>query len=82
MDAERLQAWSAAAPLDRVAVLEERERLLLLARDLEAAQDAPPCAVALVERLLFEGDSPLYRGSGRRSLAGELVTVQAALLLG
>lgn len=81
-DAERPPRWSAAAPVNRSAVLAERERLLLLARDLETAEDPPACGVALVERLLFDGDSALYRGSAPAALASELIKAQAALLLG
>ncbi len=72
---------SAAAPVDRAAVLGARELLMELAHDLETVDCAPPRAVALVECLLSDGDSPLYRSTRTNELKAELLRARAALLL-
>ena len=76
--AEQPPRPSAAAPLDREAVLGARERLVELARDLEATEDPPARAVAMVERLLVDAASPLYLPAGG-PLESELIRARAAL---
>ena len=76
--AERPPWPSAAAPIDRLGVREARESVTALAGDLEAADDPPARAVAMVERLLADGASPLYVPDGR-SLESELRRARVAL---
>ena len=51
---------SAAAPLDRGAVLEARALLIQLAQRLEAEDAVNPRGVAMVARLITDGTGPLY----------------------
>jgi hypothetical protein len=73
---------SAAVPLERRQILEERERLLQLADDLESSDRLEPRGLALVERLLTDGNSPIYAPSIEGALSGSLRHARAALYLG
>jgi hypothetical protein len=75
--AEQPPRPSAAAPLDREAVLGARGHLLELARDLDATEYPPARAVAMVERLLGDAASPLYLPAGG-ALESELIRARAA----
>jgi len=69
-----------ASPIDRGAVRECRAQLLGLASRLfDLGLSAAPRGVLLVERLLHDGDGPLYgRGSPRR-LRLEIHRIESAL---
>jgi hypothetical protein len=57
---EGQRGYSAAVPIQRRAILAEREGLLDLAAELESRDELKPKGIALVERLLTGGDSPVY----------------------
>jgi hypothetical protein len=73
---------SAAVPLERRQILNERERLLQLAEDLESSDRLEPRGLALVERLLTDGNSPVYAPSIDGALRDSLRHARAALYLG
>jgi hypothetical protein len=78
---ERPRGLSSQVPLARGEILQERVLLLELASDLCGDEHLSPRGVALVERLLTDGGSPIYRGAGPGTLRGAVVHARAALLL-
>jgi hypothetical protein len=72
---------SSQVPLARGEIVQERVLLLELASDLCGDEDLSPRGVALVERLLTDGASPIYRGAGPGTLRGALVHARAALYM-
>lgn len=71
---------SSASPIDRGKVRAETETLLTLAARLgDLRRPVSPRSVLMLERLLRDGDGPLYRGEGREALAGSLAEVMQAL---
>ena len=80
---ERPSPYSAAVPLRSAAILEQRPILLSLAGDLRHTdQRVSVRGVALIERLLRDGGSPLYVETLDESLEGALRHARSALLLG
>ena len=74
--------YSSAVPLRRAEILSERTGLLGLAAELrDTSQDVNVRGVALVERLLTDGGSPLYTSSANETLDGAIRQARAALLL-
>ncbi len=74
--------YTAAVPLRRAAILRERAGLLGLAVDLrDTGSGVNARGVALVERLLADGGSPLYLESEQETLDGAIRHARAALLL-
>jgi hypothetical protein len=78
---EPARRYSAAVAVQRREILAERERLLELAADLESPDELEPRGVALVERLLTDGSSPVYLSSPDGSLREALGQARAALYL-
>jgi hypothetical protein len=80
---KRPSRYSSAVPLRRAAILEQRAVLLSLASELRDT-DQRVCArgIALVERLLRDGGSPLYVETIDQSLEGALRHARSALFLG
>ncbi len=81
---ERPSPYSSAVPLRRAAILEQRALLHSLAGELrDTDQRVSVRGVALIERLLTDGGSALYRGDhcGNPS-TGALRHARSALLLG
>jgi hypothetical protein len=80
------QPWpsrlSARVPVQRSAILDERERLLGLARALTDEQTVSARGVARVEELLTDGRSPLYYPAPTGALTAALRHTRATLLLG
>ena len=75
--------YSSAVPLRSNAILEQRPILLSLAGDLrDTDQRVSVRGVALLERLLTDGGSPLYVETLDESLEGALRHARSALLLG
>jgi hypothetical protein len=72
---------SSRVPLARGEILQERVLLLELASDLCGDDEVSPHGVALVERLLTDGASPIYRGAGPGTLRGAVVHARAALYM-
>jgi hypothetical protein len=80
---ERPSPYSAAAPLRSAAILEQRPIFLSLAGDLrDTDQRVSVRGVALIERLLRDGGSPLYVETLDESLEGALRHARSALFLG
>jgi hypothetical protein len=75
------RALSSQAPLARGEILHERALLLDLATDLCGDDEVSPRGVALVERLLADGASPIYLGGGAGTLRGAIVHARAALYM-
>jgi hypothetical protein len=72
---------SAAIPIDRRSVLVARSDVIALALDLGATDlDASARGIALVERLLWDGASPVYAPIGPGALTQALRDAHAALL--
>jgi hypothetical protein len=78
---EPARSLSAAVPLQRREILKESELLLSLASDLTGGDELSPRGIALVERLLTDGDSPFYAPRPEGSLHAALVHARAALHL-
>lgn len=76
---EPRRGLTSAVPIRRQAILAERELLLSLAAELEIQDDLQPKGIALLERLLTDGESPVYLEG---NLHEELGRVRAALHLG
>jgi hypothetical protein len=72
---------SAALPLQREPILCARERMLELADDLAFGPEVNPWGVALVERLLRDGGSPLYGPPVHDTVDTAVRRARAALLL-
>jgi hypothetical protein len=79
---ERPRGFTAAVPIQRHDILRERQLLLQLADDLESPDELRPKGIALVERLLIDGASPVYVNGREGALHGALVHAHAALYLG
>jgi hypothetical protein len=79
---ERPHPHSSAVPLRRAAILRVSAGLLGLAAELRDT-DAPVSVrgVALVDKLLTDGGSPLYVASEEQTLEGAIRHARAALLL-
>jgi hypothetical protein len=75
------RGYTSAAPIQRQEILAERELLLELAADLESGDELKPRGIALVERLLIDGDSPLYLSGPGGALREALGQARAALYL-
>jgi hypothetical protein len=75
---EPRRAFTSAVPVRRYAILGERELLLELAAELESGEDLRPRGIALVERLVTDGSSPIY---AEGSLREELRRARAAMHL-
>jgi hypothetical protein len=73
--------YSAAAPLQRREILSERGFLLELADDLAGDDELGARGIALVERLLTDGTSPVYGPSPDGTLHTALVHARATLYL-
>jgi hypothetical protein len=78
---ERPRGFTAAVPIQRREILRERPLLLQLAADLESQDELEPRGIALVERLLIDGGSPVYVDTPEGALHGALVHAHAALYL-
>jgi hypothetical protein len=79
---ERPHPYSSAVPLRRATILDAREGILELAAELrDTNQDVNVRGIALVERLLTDGGSPLYMQNDEESLDGAITHARAALLL-
>jgi hypothetical protein len=78
---ERPRGFTAAVPIQRHDVQRERQLLLQLAADLESDDDLNAKGIALVERLLIDGASPVYVGGPEDALHRALVHAHAALYL-
>jgi hypothetical protein len=79
---EQPHPHSSAVPLRRAEILSERDALLGLAAELrDTSQEVNVGGVALVERLLTDGGSPLYTASADETLDGAIRQARAALLL-
>jgi hypothetical protein len=75
------RGFTAAVPIQRHDILRDRQLLLQLAADLESDDELQPRGIALVERLLIDGASPVYVDSPEGTLHGALVHAHAALYL-
>jgi hypothetical protein len=75
------RGFTVAVPIQRRAILGERQMLLQLAEDLESQDELKPRGIAIVERLLIDGGSPFYVDGPERALHGALVHAHAALYL-
>jgi hypothetical protein len=75
------RGYSAAAPLQRHAILSERGFLLELVDDLVGDDELSPRGVALVEGLLTDGASPIYTAGPSGDLHRALIHARAALHL-
>ena len=73
--------YSAAAPLQRREILSERASLLELDDDLAGDGDLGPRGIALIDRLLTDGTSPVYTPSPDGTLHDALVHARATLHL-
>jgi hypothetical protein len=78
---EPRHGYTAAVPLQRRAILSERAFLLELAADLAGDDELGPRGIALVDRLLTDGASPLYGPGPDGALHAALVHVRATLHL-
>lgn len=78
---ERPRGYSSTVPVQRREILAERPLLLEIADDLESQQDLKPRGIALVERLITDGNSPVYMSSPESSLHEALNQARAALHL-
>jgi hypothetical protein len=78
---ERPRGFTAAVPIQRREIRRERQLLLQLATGLESQDELVPRGIALVERLLIDGASPVYVDSPEGALHGALVHAHAALYL-
>jgi hypothetical protein len=73
---------SARVPVQRSAILDEREQLVGVARTLIEEETVSARGVARVEELLTDGRSPLYYPAPRGALGAALRHARATLLLG
>jgi hypothetical protein len=78
---EAPRGFTAVVPIQRHEILRERQLLLQLADDLESQDELKPRGIALVERLLIDGASPVYVQGPEGALHGALVHAHAALYL-
>ena len=77
----RPRGFTSAVPIQRREILRERQMLLQLVAALESQDELEPRGIALVERLLIEGASPVYVDRREGALHGALVHAHAALYL-
>jgi hypothetical protein len=75
------RGYTSAVPVQRHAVLRERGLLLELAADLESPDELHPRGVALIERLVTDGNSAVYVSGREGSLREALGQARAALHL-
>jgi hypothetical protein len=68
-------------PVQRHDILAERGLLLGLAADLESSDELKPKGIALVERLITDGASPVYVSSAEGTLHDLLGQARAAMHL-
>lgn len=73
--------YGSSVPLQRRDILRERDLLLVLAADLLSEDELSPRGIALVERLLTDGASPVYTPCPEGSLHNTLTHARAALHL-
>jgi hypothetical protein len=78
---EPARSLTAAVPVQRRAILDERGLIVRLAVDLESDDRVAARGVALLERLLSDGDSPFYTPTPAGGLRDALIHAQAALHL-
>ena len=78
---EPRRAFSAAVPVRRQEILRERQSLVALAEDLLSEDEFSPRGIALIERLLTDGASPLYTPGPSGDLHRALIHARAALHL-
>jgi hypothetical protein len=78
---ERTQAFTAAVPIQRQAILHEQDLILRVAADLDSDDPVAARGVALLERLLTDGDSPFYTPTPAGTLRDALIHAHAALHL-
>jgi hypothetical protein len=75
------RGFSSAVPIRRREILRERQMVLQIAAALESPDQLEPGGIALIERLLISGESPVYVEGGEGALHGALVHAHAALYL-
>ena len=81
-DAERpAYRLSAAVPIQRRAIRRARRELDRLAAILDGTEPARLAGIARVQRLLTDGNSPLYMATPDGALDGALAHAHASLLL-
>ena len=82
--AEQPRHWSTTSrvPVQRSAILAERELLLDLARELVDEPRVSPRGMARLEQLLTDGRSPFYYPSPAGALRAALRHTRSTLLLG
>ena len=78
---EPRRRYTAAVPLQRRAILAERTFMLDLAADVASDDALSPRGIALVERLLTDGASPMYAPGHEGDLHRALIHARAALHL-
>ena len=78
---EPRRGYSAAVPLQRHEIQRDRGFLVALAEDLRSDDELNPRGIALVEKLLTDGISPLYTSSPEGELHRALTHARAALHL-
>jgi hypothetical protein len=66
--AEPPRPWRAAIPLNRREIMAARDELAALAERLRAPAPVPVHAMALTDRLLSDGNSPIYHREAEHSL--------------
>ena len=75
------RGFSSAVPVQRRDILADRPLLLEIADDLESQQELKPRGIVLVERLITDGNSPVYMSSPEGSLHEALNQARAAMHL-
>jgi hypothetical protein len=75
------RAFTSAVPLQRREILRERELLVQLAADLVDEDELRPRGIALVDRLLTDGASPVYSPGREGDLHRALIHARAAMHL-
>jgi len=78
---EPRRGYTSAVPLNRGEVLRERAFLLELAADLVSEDELNPRGIALVDRLLTDGSSPVYSPGPKGDLHRALIHARAAMHL-
>lgn len=79
-EAERSPSgWSAAVPVNREELAESRSLLIQIEATLQSEQPVYCQGMAMLQRLLTDGASPLYGRSSKGALNDELERVIAAL---
>lgn len=73
-DAPQTAGLTSKVPVVREKVAEARDSLLSVAHVLRREEQVRPRGIAIVERLLTDGTSPLYRNSVRGAVALEVHT--------